>query len=286
MARTDAHLDAMLRHLGAAYYESLHGRAARSDVARALDTVEEHLGEQGPPAPKAPRHEELRKRRWARRVCDVMTTAVLTVDRITPYQEIDRVLTKHRIGGVPVLKMGREVVGVVSETDLLAAEDETRRQARMAASMGRRWHLRKQPHVRLTAGALMTSPAITIGPEATIPGAARLMNTHHISRLPVIDEKGKLIGIVSRRDLLSVFLRPDADIAHDARQVLDELPLADPKEAIAEVRHGVVTLTGLMRPEADHEQDLMPLALRLIWDIDGVVDVVNRLGEAKAARIA
>ena len=286
MARTDAHLDAMLRHLGAAYYESLHGRAARSDVARALDTVEEHLGEQGPPAPKAPRHEELRKRRWARRVCDVMTTAVLTVDRITPYQDIDRLLTKHRISGVPVLKMGREVVGVVSETDLLAAEDETRRQARMAASMGRRWHLRKQPHVQLTAGALMTSPAITIGPEATIPGAARLMNTHHISRLPVIDEKGKLIGIVSRRDLLSVFLRPDADIAHDARQVLDELPLADPKEAIAEVRHGVVTLTGLMRPEADHEQDLMPLALRLIWDIDGVVDVVNRLGEAKAAMIA
>ena len=286
MARTDAHLDAMLRHLGAAYYESLHGRAARSDVARALDTVEEHLGEQGPPAPKAPRHEELRKRRWARRVCDVMTTAVLTVDRITPYQDIDRLLTKHRISGVPVLKMGREVVGVVSETDLLAAEDETRRQARMAASMGRRWHLRKQPQVRLTAGALMTSPAITIGPDATIPGAARLMNTHHISRLPVIDEKGKLIGIVSRRDLLSVFLRPDADIAHDARQVLDELPLADPKEAIAEVRHGVVTLTGLMRPEADHEQDLMPLALRLIWDIDGVVDVVNRLGEAKAARIA
>ena len=286
MTRADTHLDAMLRHLGAAYYESLHGRAARSDVARALDTVEEHLGEQGPPPPKAPRHEELRKRRWARRVSDVMTTAVLTVDRITPYQEIDRVLTKHRIGGVPVLKMGREVVGVVSETDLLAAEDETRRQARMASSMGRRWHLHKQPYVRLTADALMTSPAITIGPDATIPAAARLMNTHHIARLPVTDEKGKLIGIVSRRDLLSVFLRPDADIAHDARQVLDELPLADPKQVMAEVRHGVVTLTGLMRPESGHEQDLMPLALRLIWDIDGVVDVVNRLGEAKAARIA
>ena len=286
MTRTDTHLDAMLRHLGAAYYESLHGRAARSDVARALDTVEEHLGEQGPPAPKAPHHQELRKRRWARRVSDVMTTTVVTVDRITPYQEIDRQLTKHRISGVPVLKMGREVAGVVSETDLLAAEDETRRQARMADSMGRRWHLRKQPHVRLTADALMTSPAITIGPDATIPGAARLMNTHHISRLPVIDEKGKLIGIVGRRDLLSVFLRPDAEIAHDARQVLDELPLADPKEIIAEVKHGVVILTGLMRPESDHEQDLMPLALRLIWDIDGVVDVVNRLGEAKAARTA
>jgi len=286
MTRADTHLDAMLRHLGAAYYESLHGRAARSDVARALDTVEEHLGEQGPPAPKAPYHPELRKRRWARRVSDVMTTTVVTVDRITPYQDIDRLLTRHRISGVPVLKMGREVVGVVSETDLLAAEDETRRQARMAASMGRRWHLRKQPQVRLTADALMTSPAVTIGPDATIPAAARLMNTHHITRLPVIDEKGKLIGIVGRRDLLSVFLRPDADISHDARQVLDELPLADPKEVIADVRHGVVTLAGSMRPEPGHEQDLMPLAFRLIWDIDGVVDVVNRLGEAKVPRIA
>ena len=286
MTHSDTHLDSMLRHLGAAYYESLHGRAARSDVARALDTVEEHLGEQGPPAPKPPHHQELRKRRWARRVSDVMTTTVVTVDRITPYQEIDRLLTKHRISGMPVLKMGREVVGVVSETDLLAAEDETRRQARMASSMGHRWHLRKQPHVQLTAGALMTSPAITIGPDATIPGAARLMNTHRITRLPVVDEKGKLIGIVGRRDLLSVFLRPDADIAHDARQVLDELPLADPKAVIADVRHGVVTLTGLMEPESGHEQDLMPLALRLIWDIDGVVDVVNRLGEPTVARTA
>src|SRR5215472_1546130 len=180
MARTDAHLDAMLRHLGAAYYESLHGRAASSDVARALDTVEEHLGEEGPPAAgrrQAPRHEELRKRRWARRVSDVMTTAVVTVDRITPYQEIDRLLTRHRNSGMPVLKMGREVVGVVSETDLLAAEDETHRQARMAGSMGRRWRLRRQPYVRLTAGAQMTSPAVTIGPDATIPAAARLMNT-------------------------------------------------------------------------------------------------------------
>ena len=286
MTRADTHLDAMLRHLGAAYYESLHGRAARSDVARALDTVEEHLGEQGPPAPKAPHHQELRKRRWARRVSDVMTTAVVTVDRITPYQDIDRLLTRHRISGVPVLKMGREVVGVVSETDLLAAEDETRRQARMAGSMGRRWHLRRQQYMRLTAGALMTSPAVTIGADATIPAAARLMNTHHIARLPVIDEKGQLIGIVSRRDLLSVFLRPDADIAHDARQVLDELPLADPMEVIAEVKHGVVTLAGSIRPASGHEPDLMPLALRLIWDIDGVVDVVNRLGEAKVARIA
>jgi CBS domain-containing protein len=124
------------------------------------------------------------------------------------------------------------------------------------------------------------SPAITIGPDATIPAAARLMNTHHIRQLPVVDEEGKLLAVVSRRDLLSVFLRPDDEVAHDVRQVLDELPLADPQDVIMAVRHGVVTLTGTIRPGSDADHDLLPLALRLIWDIDGVVDVVNRLGEA------
>jgi CBS domain-containing protein len=267
MARTDIHLDAMLRHLGAAYYESLHGRATRSDLNRALDTVEEHLHEQAAehPARPAPVHHHndgTRHRRWARRVGDVMTTTVVTVDRITPYQEIDRLLTERRISGVPVLMMGRKVAGVVTEADLLAAEDESARQARLASAIGRRWRLRKQPHVSLTAGALMTAPAITIGPDATIPAAARLMNTHHIRRLPVVED-GKLVGIVSRRDLLSVFLRPDADIIHDVRQVLDELALTDPKAVIVTVKHGVVTLTGTVPPAPD----LVPLALQLIWDI-------------------
>jgi CBS domain-containing protein len=291
MARTDTNLDAMLRHLGAAYYESLHGRATRSDVTRALDTVEEHLDEQTPhrtPARphRAPKGNEPWRRRWARRISDVMTTSVVTVDRITPYQEIDRLLTQHKISGMPVLKMGREVAGVVSEADLLAAEDETSRRARMASSVGRRWHRRPQPHVNLTAGTLMTAPAITISPDATIPAAARLMNTHHVRRLPVVDEDGKLVGIVSRRDLLSVFLRPDTDIVHDVRQILDEIPVSDPQEVIVAVQHGVVTLTGTMRPEPGDGQDLIPLALRLVWDIDGVVDVVNRLGEARPAQPA
>jgi CBS-domain-containing membrane protein len=136
--------------------------------------------------------------------------------------------------------------------------------------------------VSLTAGTLMTAPAVTISPDATIPAAARLMNTHHIRRLPVVDEDRKLVGIVSRRDLLSVFLRPDADILHDVGQVLDEIPVTDPKDVTVAVRHGVVTLDGTVR--ADMHHDLIALALRLIWDIDGVVDVVNRLGETKPAK--
>lgn len=293
MTRTDVNLDAMLRHLGAAYYESLHGRATRSDVARALEGVEEHLDEHSPQAgpasaPKRARRAqpagEVRRRRWARRVGDVMTTAVVAVDRITPYQEIDRLLAAHRISGVPVLKMGREVVGVVSEADLLAAEDETSRQARMRSSVGQRRLLHSKPPSGLTAGTLMTSPAVTTGPETTIPAAARLMNTHHIRRLPVVDDEGKLIGIVSRRDLLSVFLRPDPDIIGDVWQVLDEVTGTDPKDVVVTVHHGVVTLTGSMHPGPQERHELIPLAVRLIWDIDGVVDVVNRLTEATAGK--
>jgi len=290
MARNDIYLDGMLRHLGAAYYESLHGRATRADVTRALDTVEEHLKEQTPHASAVrpnphPDHDQHRPRhhRWACRVRDVMTTSVVTVDRITPYKEIDRLLAEHKISGMPVLMMGRHVAGVVSESDLLAAEDKAAREARIGAEVGHHWRVRKPEHTALTAGALMTAPAITIHPDATIPAAARVMTTHRVRRLPVVDPDGKLIGIVSRRDLLSVFLRPDADITGDVQRVLDEIPFPDAADLTALVHNGVVTLSGTMDHGEEHH-DLTRLAVRLIWDVDGVVDVVSHIGEAPAAK--
>jgi CBS domain-containing protein len=298
MPRSDIHLDAMLRHLGAAYYESLHGRAARSDVARALDTVEDHLKEHPVPVPPPTRRalEQTAKeaghdggpggrprRRYARRVRDVMTTAVITVDRITPYKDIAHLLTEHRISGVPVLSMGRHVVGVVSEADLLAVEDKQVRQARASFEAGERHWLRRAPQPALVAGDLMTSPPVTIHPDATIPAAARVMNLHKVRRLPVVDPDGALIGVVSRRDLLSVFLRPDAEIAEDAQAVLTEILLAEPGDAKVSVHNGVVTLTGTVKPAEGQHADLVPVAIRLLWDIDGVVEVVNHLSGAKAA---
>jgi CBS domain-containing protein len=290
--RTDIHRDAMLRHLGAAYYESLHGRATRADVARALETIEEHLHEQ---AQRLARGESASAQRgqqedatgqhpvgrhphgWSRRVRDVMTPSVVTVDRITPYKEIARLLAEHRISGLPVLKMGRQVVGVVTEADLITAQANTGR--RLRSGTHRAWW--REQHPALTAGELMTSPAITIGPDATVPAAARLMSTHHVRRLPVVDPDGRLAGIVSRRDLLSVFLRPDAEIAADIRRVLDDFVLAEPEEADVTVRNGVVTLTGTLKPAAGQHADLIPVAIRLMWNVDGVVDIVDHLGEAQ-----
>ena len=214
-----------------------------------------------------------------RTVEDVMTATVVTVDRLTPYKEIARLLAEHRVSSLPVLVGGWQVIGVVSETELLAARDTVARRGRAAARRGR---VRRSPHAALTAGELMTAPPVTIRPDATISAATRVMTAHHVTSLPVTGAARQLIGIVSRRDLLSVFLRPDADISHDVRLVLDEIPLADPREIIVTVRHGVVALVGVTRsapPGPGRPQDPMSAALRLIWEIDGVVEVVSRPGQ-------
>ena len=279
----------MLRHLGAAYYDSLHGRATQADVTRAVDNVAEQLNEHaGPPAPGATAARQVvhvaRTGRdagvhgWSRKVGDVMATSVVTVDRATPYKEIARLLAEHRISGMPVLKMGREVAGVVTEADLLAAEAETARRLR-SASRRLRLPSRFTRHPALTAGGLMTTPAITVGPHVTVHAAGRLMSTRHIRLLPVVDKDARLIGVVSRRDLLAVFLRPDEDIEADVRQVLDEILLAEPGEADVRVRDGIVTLIGTLDPATGTHGDLIPVAVRLMWDVDGVVDVIDRLGQ-------
>lgn len=286
--RRDAHLDGMLRHLGAAYYDSLHGRASARDVARAIGSVEEQIGEPPPHQPAAAgdtaRHAaknghgaaaKHRTGRWHRRVRDVMTTSVVTVDRATPYKEIARLMTEHKIGALPVLMMGRRVAGVVSEADLLRLEDQRQRSAHARHPVRLRLHRAGREHWGLTAGELMTSPAVTIYPDATIPAATRVMNQHHVKLLPVTDSDGVLAGIVTRRELLSIFLRPDEEIAEDIRGVLADILFAEPGTVNVVVKGGVVTLSG--DPRELEQRDLIPVAVRLTWDIDGVVDVVNRL---------
>jgi len=289
MSRTDTHLDGMLRHLGAAYYDSLQGKATQADVDRAVGNVAAHLNElavptgpnaayavrQAVPAPGGDRGFH----GWSRRVSDVMSTSVVTVDRATPYKEIARLLAEHKISGMPVLKMGREVVGVVTEADLLTAEAQTAHRLRSAHRFGLR--RRTEQHPAYNAGELMTSPAITIAPHVTVHAAGRVMSDRHIRLLPVVDEHNRLIGVVSRRDLLAVFLRPDEDIAADVRAVLTEILLAEPSEADVAVRDGIVTLTGTLDPTTGAHGDLIPVAIRLMWDVDGVVDIIDRLGQSQ-----
>lgn len=281
MTRRDEHTNAVLRHLGAAYYESQHGRASSADVARALDAVEEDNGNQPVTAPAGRGHladkDPLGHQvRWRQRVRDVMTTKVITVDRITPYKEIAALLAKHKISAVPVLMLGRHVAGVVSEADLLAAQQKRERAAHAAAGGGLHLTHRHDAHQGLTAEQLMTSPAITIYPEAALSTAARLMNNHNLKSLPVVTPDGTLAGIVSRGDLLSVFLRSDEDIAGEVRGMLSKVLLTDPGAASVRVRNGVVILGG--QPAAGTDPGLVPVAVRLTWDIAGVVDVIEKIG--------
>jgi CBS-domain-containing membrane protein len=119
----------------------------------------------------------------------------------------------------------------------------------------------------------MTSPAVTIGPDASIAKAARLLHRHQIKRLPVLDPAGPLLGIVSRADLLKVFLRSDAEIAAQVRQrVLRRALWVDPDTVGVEVRDGVVTLTGQLE-----RASLIPILVNLVRGLDGVVGVVDRL---------
>jgi CBS domain/BON domain len=98
------------------------------------------------------------------------------------------------------------------------------------------------------------------------------MDQRRVKRLPVVDREGKLIGIVSRADLLRVSLRPDAEIAAEASAVLTDVLLADPSEARATARDGVVTFAGRLA-----SQDRAEAAVRLTEAINGVVAVASKL---------
>ena len=249
MPRSDVHRDALARELSATHYQSAPGKAAESHPpkrgvsARARGAGRRHYG------------------RYQQRVGDVMTAPVVTVSLRTPCKRIVALLAQHQISAVPVLVLGRHVAGVVSEADLLAAQDRRLREAQLEAGGHFRRHADVKKHQGLTAGELMTSPAITTHPDAPLPAAARLMTSRHIKRLPVTEAGtafgggvgGKLIGIVSRRDLLGVFLRPDEDIAGDVREMLAQLPQADPGGVTVTVRNGVVTLAGPFGSAEEHD---------------------------------
>ncbi|AZP15450.1 CBS domain-containing protein [Streptomyces aquilus] len=212
------------------------------------------------------------------KVGSVMTTDVVRAQYGTPFKEVARLLGEHRISGLPVVDEDEKVVGVISETDLMVRQAdapdpyEPKKRFRFAA-LTRRGRARAVKARARTAGQLMTTPPVTVLADDTIVEAARTMAEHHIERLPVLDEEQRLVGIVTRRDLLQVFLRPDAEIR---AAVIDEVLIRalwlPPRSVEVAVVEGVVTLSGHMERKSETE-----IAVSMTRQIDGVVDVVSKL---------
>ncbi|WP_229860725.1 CBS domain-containing protein [Streptomyces litmocidini] len=204
-----------------------------------------------------------------------MTSEVVQARPDTPFEELARLLTSHRISGLPVVDDDDKVMGVVSRTDL------TRRQAtrgrsgsgrgRVLRALGRVGRVHPGVTLPLTAGGLMSSPAVTVHPEQRVVDAARIMERRRIGRLPVVDEEDRLIGITTRRDLLRVFLRTDEEVREDvAGAACLHSPAHGAGELRIDVRDGIVTIEGAAGPEID-----TTALIRAAWRVDGVVGVVS-----------
>ncbi|MEU9292211.1 CBS domain-containing protein [Streptomyces sp. NPDC048266] len=188
-----------------------------------------------------------------RSVADLMTPTAVAVQPGTSFKEIARLLDEYGITAVPVVDEENRPVGVVSEADLL-----------------RRHTAKDGPS---TADAMMSSPVVTARPSWTAVEAARLMERHRVKRLPVVDADGRLIGVLSRSDLLQLFLRRDRSIQEEIREdVVVRILRLSPSAVHIDVDEGRVTLSGTLdRP------GLGPIIVRLCETVDGVVEVEDRL---------
>ncbi|MFJ6632826.1 CBS domain-containing protein [Streptomyces sp. NPDC091376] len=211
------------------------------------------------------------------KVGSVMSGEVVRALFDTSYPEVVRLLARYRISGLPVVDEDDKVLGVISETDLLIHQPNADAPGRaprfLWSSLPGRARVRESKAQARTAGQLMTHPAVTVRAEQSIAEAARSLAEHRVERLPVVDVEDRLVGIVTRRDLFQVFLRPDPEIRREViNEVLVRALWLEPDAVDVEVRDGVVTLTGRLGRRGE-----IPVALRMTRQIDGVVRVVDRL---------
>ncbi|MFK0156109.1 CBS domain-containing protein [Streptomyces sp. NPDC090493] len=208
------------------------------------------------------------------RVRDVMTPTAVAVGRTARFKETVERMERWQVSALPVLEGDGRVTGVVSEADLLPKE------AFRYSDPGRSVEPRRLPDLAkagaVSAEELMSTPAVTVHADATLAKAARIMALRHVERLPVVNAEGMLEGVVSRGDLLKVFLRPDNDLADEIRRDIVDVLFPAPVEPVhIMVVDGVATLTGRV-PDAE----LIPLAARLVRAVEGVVSVDCRIRAA------
>jgi CBS domain-containing protein len=206
-------------------------------------------------------------------VKDLMTTQVVTVGPAAPFKEIVARLAQHRVSAMPVVDDDGLVLGVVSEADLLLKEEFPEPDQDIPLFWTKRRRLEREKAAGSTARDLMSVHLVSIAPDATVAEAARRMHRANVKRLPVLGERGRLVGIISRSDLLKVFNRPDQAIR---REIMDDVIvgdfLMDPARFFIHVDDGVVVLQGRVE-----RRSLIPYLVRTVHGVEGVVRVENRL---------
>jgi CBS domain-containing protein len=209
------------------------------------------------------------------RIEDVMTSSVVTASPDTPLKTVAQQLSENRISGVPVVNDDGEVVGVISEADLLVKEAGSmpRRTgvfARLLDSTDPKEQMKLEARV---ASDAMTTPAVTVAPYLAIASAAARMLECGINRLPVV-RSGKLVGIVTRADLVRAFARSDEQVLAEVREQVDYfLALAgDFSQVEANLTDGELKLSGSVRRRSSAEE--LP---RFLGKVPGVVGVVSEL---------
>lgn len=216
-----------------------------------------------------------------RKISSVMSTDVATVRADTSFKDIVRILEQRDISAVPVVDAAGRVLGVVSEADLLVKEgagdpDSTHEPRRWWRHHDTGSDTRDSRRADATTAAeLMTTPAITVAADATVAHAAREITKHNVKRLPVVDDDGKLAGIVSRKDVLTVFLRTDEDIRDDITRNVFLIGLGMrtiPAAVRVDVHDGEVTLGGELELRSQ-----VSLAEQLTRHTDGVVAVTTTM---------
>jgi CBS domain-containing protein len=212
-------------------------------------------------------------------VADVMTIEVATIRATAGYKEIAVVLRRHGVSALPVVDAADRVIGVVSDSDLLDGQ-AARRLATGAIRLA--WQLRQWSATgSATAADLMTAPAVTVGAGAPMAEAARLMQVRQLRRLPVVDHRGQIVGIISRADLLSVFERPDELIRDQVlTKVVGEAFGLDMRAFQVAVSSGYVTISG----PVPHRSTALRL-VGAVWQVDGVVGVRDRLSYRKDEKV-
>jgi CBS domain-containing protein len=203
------------------------------------------------------------------KVMYIMSTDVVTVSPATSLKDVARLLVQHRISGVPVVDEQGSVVGVVSELDLLFKERGRVERGRILAWLLDDYGMEGQAKAEArTAQDAMTSPAVTTLPSTPVSVAATQMLEEHVKRLPVV-AADRLVGIVTRADLVRAFVRSDEAIESEIRDVMKRMLLPDMGAGVdVRVAEGSVTLSGRLERRSDAE-----IVSRLSERVPGVVSV-------------